>query len=82
MIQMQSLLQDVAPSVSTFSAEKKRPAADDKGKTIREKEKQNEDYWDRITDDAASGYKDEGNEDPLLNSDQQPGDNEKGDENP
>ena len=40
------------------------------------------DYWDRIADDPASGYTDEDNknEDDVLNIDQEPGDNERGDD--
>ena len=38
-----------------------------------------DDYWDRVADDVASGYKNEKDEDRLLNEDQQPDDHERGD---
>ncbi|MBA2329297.1 MAG: hypothetical protein ACR2KB_12230 [Chitinophagaceae bacterium] len=44
-----------------------------------EKEKLPKDYWDRVAEDAASGYgADEDGDTNLLNEDQQPDDHEKG----
>ncbi len=48
--------------------------------STRSKEKANDDYWSRIAEDPASGYKNEDNDDPLLNVDQQTDDNKRGDE--
>lgn len=36
-------------------------------------------YWDEVAEDAASGYTTKEDGSPLLNIDQQPGDNERGD---
>jgi hypothetical protein len=66
-----------AKQVSNVSAGKKRNGKDSEGTSVK-----NNDYWDRITDDPASGYLNEesGEADDLLNIDQEPGDNERGDE--
>lgn len=40
------------------------------------------DYWDRVADDVASGYKSKEDDDSILNVDQEPGDHESGDRNP
>jgi hypothetical protein len=37
------------------------------------------DYWDRVANDVASGYKSKKDEDNILNIDQEPGDHEPGD---
>jgi hypothetical protein len=37
-----------------------------------------DDYWERVADDAASGYKDKKDENRLLNEDQQPDDHTTG----
>jgi hypothetical protein len=46
------------------------------------KEKKGKDYWDRVADDVASGYKSDEDENNVLNIDQEPGDHEPGDKNP
>jgi hypothetical protein len=35
-------------------------------------------YWGRISNDPAHGYKNEGSDNPQLNPDQEPGDHERG----
>lgn len=59
-------------------------ASDAKGpaKETREKESLGNDYWDRVAEDAASGYENKGDDDEILNVDQLPGDNERGDKEP
>lgn len=47
--------------------------------TRSEDRKRPTDYWDRIADDVASGYKNNSDEDSMLNEDEEPGDHEKGD---
>ncbi|MCU7551999.1 hypothetical protein OCK74_22960 [Chitinophagaceae bacterium LB-8] len=37
------------------------------------------DYWDRVADDVAAGYKSKKDDDNILNIDQEPGDHESGD---
>jgi hypothetical protein len=39
------------------------------------------DYWNRVANDVASGYKSIEDEDNILNIDQEPGDHEPGDKN-
>lgn len=65
----------------TLPGGEKKNKGDTAGNEItKAKEKANDDYWSRIAEDPASGYKNEDNEDPLLNVDQQPDDNRRGDE--
>ena len=45
----------------------------------KDKETLGNDYWDRVADDAASGYKTEKDEDEILNIDQLPDDHERDD---
>lgn len=45
----------------------------------QEKPETGENYWDRIAEDPASGYKTEEDESAILNNDQVLGDNERGD---
>ena len=59
------------------ASEAKSPA-----KETREKESLGNDYWDRVAEDAASGYENKEDEDKILNVDQLPGDNERGDKEP
>lgn len=65
---------------SPGGGKKKAAEKDSAAESVREKEQRNEDYWERIAEDPASGYKNEENDDPLLNVDQLPGDNKKGDQ--
>jgi hypothetical protein len=44
----------------------------------RNNEKNGKDYWDRVADDVASGYRSEEDENNVLNIDQEPGDHEPG----
>jgi hypothetical protein len=37
------------------------------------------DYWNRVAEDAASGYKNKDDKDRILNEDQLPDDHERGD---
>jgi hypothetical protein len=46
------------------------------------KENHGKDYWDRVADDVASGYRSKDDENSVLNIDQEPGDHEPGDKNP
>jgi hypothetical protein len=45
----------------------------------RDKETLGNDYWERVAEDVASGYKNEEDDNNILNNDQEPGDNERGD---
>ena len=51
-----------------------------KGKVDATKPGQGSNYWDRVSEDPAKGYKSKDDPDKLLNVDQQPGDDEFGDE--
>lgn len=50
-------------------------------KPNKNKEHKGKDYWDRVADDVASGYRNEEDENNILNIDQEPGDHEPGDKN-
>lgn len=50
--------------------------------TDRDHQTLGNDYWDRVADDVASGYKSKDDDDSVLNVDQEPGDHEPGDRNP
>ncbi len=45
------------------------------GKEGAEKQKLGNNYWERVADDAASGYKSEDDANNVLNIDQEPDDN-------
>lgn len=62
---------------SAVHSTKKKSSAKEPGDA-----KPKNDYWDRIADDPASGYtnQESTNEDDVLNVDQEPGDNERGDD--
>lgn len=46
----------------------------------KQKDKPSNDYWDRVADDVASGYTTKNDDNPILNIDQEPGDDERGDD--
>jgi len=45
----------------------------------QDKETLGDNYWDSVADDVAAGYKTEDDENSILNEDQLPDDNERGD---
>ena len=47
-----------------------------------EKEIPSTNYWNSVADDVATGYKSKEDKSRILNEDQLPGDNERGDEGP
>ena len=54
-------------------------ASQQNSKGSSEKPETGENYWDRISEDPASGYKTKEDESAILNNDQVQGDNERGD---
>ena len=69
-------------TISNIWAQKEKSSKEDAApdeKTHNGKETHKKDYWERVADDVASGYKNEEDEDNILNIDQVPGDNERGD---
>lgn len=66
-----------------MAKQKSKPSHSAGKKTTRkpsmDKESLGNDYWDRVADDAASGYENKEDKNDILNVDQLPGDNERGD---
>ena len=60
----------------------KNAAGTKKANPGKNKENQGKDYWDRVADDVASGYRSDEDENNVLNIDQEPGDHEPGDKDP
>jgi hypothetical protein len=70
---------DAEDIVQANAKAKKKSEESSGNKAEPEKKGAGDDYWDRVAEDAASGYETNEDEDDILNIDQLPEDNERGD---
>lgn len=79
MVEQQSGTEGSHESKPEVPGMKKKPSGKESAKEGMEKESLGNDYWDRVADDVASGYESDDDENDVLNVDQEPHDNERGD---
>ena len=69
-------------NLSGHSEKKKKKGTEKKKEIDPDRDMPAPDYWNSVADDVASGYKSKEDKSKILNEDQLPGDNERGDEEP